>query len=138
VNSKQNKSLLFLDEPLLAFGHGQVLENPKDGLLLFGPLSDNRSPAELRVGVVGRSDGISRYKRWTRLINNYIPAERKDASHHYAYPGFEAIFSCVWPIQPISELPIPDEKIFENLYLDDKHDAIYKTVGLICFDLSID
>ncbi len=130
MNQTTLKSLLFIDEPGLVFGHGQVLQNPKDGLLLFGPLSDSRGPAELRVGVVGRTDGINRYQRWVEHINNYIPAERSDAAHHLAYPGFEAVFSCKWPVEPICKLHIPSEALSETLYLDDKHDAIYKTVGL--------
>jgi len=101
MSSSDQKSLFFLDEPELVFGYGQVLQNPKDGLLLFGPLSDDRGPAELRFGVVGRADGIKRYRRWVERINRYIPPERADAAHHAAFPGFEAIFGCKWPLQPV-------------------------------------
>ncbi|MEW8692240.1 MAG: hypothetical protein AB2535_14285 [Candidatus Thiodiazotropha endolucinida] len=130
MTEPQNKSLIHLDEPGLTFGHGQVMENPKDGLMLFGPLADTRGPAELRIGIVGRKEGMGRYRRWVTRINGYIPPERPDAAHHVAYPGFEAIFSCRWPTEPICELAIPDDSLSEALYLDDKHDAIYKTVSL--------
>lgn len=117
------------------FGHGQVMENPKDGLLLFGPLSDGRGPTEIRVGVIGRKKGLERYQRWVERINSYIPAERADAAHHAAYPGFEAIFGCKWPISPICSLAVPEDAIWENLYRSDKYDAIYKTVGLFVTEI---
>lgn len=128
--------LFFIDEPELVFGHGQVLQNPKDGLLMFGPLADIQAPSALRVGVVGRQQGIGRYRRWVKSINKYIPAERSDAAHHIAYPGFEAIFGCKWPVAPVCELTIMDESLSEALYLDDKHDAIYKTVGLFVDEIA--
>ena len=130
MTSLDKKSLVFLDEPGLVFGNGQVLQNPKDGLLLFGPLSDSQGPAALRVGVVGRTAGIKRYQRWVESINKYIPPERSDAAHHVAYPGFEAIFNCKWPVEPVCGLPVAEDSLLDMLYLDDKHDAIYKTVGL--------
>ena len=112
------------------FGHGQVMENPKDGLFLFGPLSDPRRPTELRIGVVGRHRGLECYRRWVERINGYIPAAKEDAAHHAAYPGFETIFGCKWPTSPICSLAISPEAIHESLYRTNKHDAIFKTVGL--------
>ena len=130
MTSMESRSLIFLDEPGLVFGHGQVLQYPKDGLLLFGPLRDSRVPVSLRVGVIGRPSGIYRYRRWVTSINKYIPAERTIAAHHMAYPGFETIFGCKWPVEPVCELCISDELLSGTIYLGDQHDAIYKTVGL--------
>lgn len=124
------ESLIHLEEPSLTFGHGQVMTNPKDGLMLFGPLSDQRRPAELRVGVIGRQDGVERYRRWVSQIQGYIEAHRTDAAHHVAYPGFEAIFRSRWPLSPICQLRVPDDAIWQNLYRSDRHDAIYKTVSV--------
>lgn len=129
------QSLIHIDEPMLMFGHGQTMENPKDGLLMFGPLTDTKGPNELRVGVIGRKKGLERYSRWVQQINGYIPAERADTAHHAAYPGFEAIFGCKWPISPICNLAIPEESIWDNLYLTDRHDAIFKTVGLFVTEI---
>jgi hypothetical protein len=98
--------------------------------MLFGPLEDSRAPAEIRVGVVGRKPGLERYRRWVTAMRYYISAERADAPHHTAYPGFETIFGCSWPKNPICELEILEIAIWEYLYLSDRHEAIYKTVGL--------
>ncbi|MBN1545888.1 MAG: hypothetical protein JW902_04440 [Syntrophaceae bacterium] len=126
----ETKVLEYIEEPTLAFGHGQVSENPKDGLMLFGPLEDSRGPAEIRVGVIGRKAGLERYGRWVAKIQNYIHAEKTEALHHTPYLGFETIFDCKWPKTPICEKQISDEAIDECLYLSDRHEAIYKTVGL--------
>jgi hypothetical protein len=134
--TSQKHPLIHIDEPLLMFGHGQVMENPKDGLFLFGPLSDVRGPSELRVGVIGRKEGLARYHRWVESINGFIPAERADAAHHAAYPGFEAIFGCKWPTSPICTLTIPDDAIWENLYRSDKHEAIFNAVGLFVAEIA--
>ncbi|MEW8441572.1 MAG: hypothetical protein AB2689_25775 [Candidatus Thiodiazotropha taylori] len=130
MTESSHKSLIHLSEPGLSFGHGQVLDNPKDGLMLFGPLADIQGPAALRIGVIGRQEGISRYRRWVEKINSYIPPVRSDAAHHVAYPGFEAIFGCKWPSTPICKLAIPGKSLEDALYINDKHAAIYKTVTL--------
>lgn len=130
MNPPSRQLLIHLEEPSLMFGHGQVMENPKDGLLLFGPLSDGKEPSEIRVGVIGRKSGHERYRKWVKRINGYIEADRKDAAHHTAYPGFEAIFGCKWPTKPICELAISEEEIWENLYRHDKYEAVFNTVGL--------
>src|SRR5689334_9212806 len=87
----------YLDEPLLRFGHGQLLADPKDGLFLFGPLLDQRKPAEIRVGVIGTEQGIGRYERWVERVNGFIPPGVAGSEHHLAFPGFEAAFKTSWP-----------------------------------------
>lgn len=122
--------LEYLSEPKLEFGHGQELENPKDGLFLFGPLATNTSPSELRIGVVSHPNGLVRYKRWVKKISGYIPAEREEATHHASFPGFESVFGCKWPETPICTLEVSEDSIKNSLYLDDKYEAIYKAVEL--------
>jgi hypothetical protein len=130
MTMRARQTLHYIEEPMLAFGYGQTMAYPKDGLMLFGPLSDSRGPAAIRVGVVGRQEGLSRYRRWVTVINGYIPAHKEEAVHHTSYPGFETIFGCRWPESPICELTIPDDAIRDCLYLSNRHEAIYKTVGL--------
>jgi hypothetical protein len=135
MNKSDNFALSYLEEPLLVFGYGQILDYPKDGLMLFGPLDEVRRPAELRIGVIGRKHGIDRYQRWVERIIRYIPAERQDAAHHTAYPGFEAVFGTKWPTKPICALEIPDKKIQTSLLLSNRHEAIYKTVRLFADEI---
>lgn len=55
--------LIRLPEPMLLFGHGQKMEDPRDGLTLFGPLDDG-SPYGIRAGVIGTRAGIESFKQW--------------------------------------------------------------------------
>ncbi|WKZ33535.1 MAG: hypothetical protein QY316_03775 [Thermodesulfobacteriota bacterium] len=123
-------NLYYIEEPRLEFGHGQAMEDPKDGLMFFGPLKDARSPVEIRVGVIGSKEGINRYRKWVAKINSYIPALKTESAHHTAYPGFKTIFGCKWSDSPICELTITEEEMLGHLYLSDRHEAIFKTVGL--------
>jgi hypothetical protein len=56
--------LIHLPEPKLIFGHGQVMEDPRDGLALFGPFDRKAPQYGITVGVVGTAEGIDRFKRW--------------------------------------------------------------------------
>lgn len=116
-------------EPFLEFGYSQILDDPKQGLFLFGPL-DERRPASMRVGVVGTPAGIELYKQWVKSINGFIPAAREDALHQIGYPGFEAVFRTPWPLQPITALPISTSDISKALRISDRHVGIYEAVSL--------
>ena len=54
--------LLHLEEPSLRFGLGQSVDDPRDGLTLFGPLDSGETTA-IKVGAVGTPEGIERFER---------------------------------------------------------------------------
>lgn len=128
--SEKPERLGYFGEPLLEFGHGQKLENPKDGLFVFGPLVDERKPAQMRVGVIGTPEGIDRYHDWILAATQYIPAANSSSPHHTAFPGFESVFKTAWPSTPILELPIPGSEISNRIRIADRHKAIFETVSL--------
>ncbi len=118
--------LLKLPEPTLLFGHGQEMEDPKDGLMLFGPLDEGR-PYGIRAGVVGTEAGIRRFKRWLERIQRPV----FDNPPHPArpiFPGFEAVFRLPWDPQPAFEIEIPEAELNQSLRLDDRHQRVYNTV----------
>ncbi len=57
--------LIKLEEPTLLFDHNQAMEDPRDGLTLFGTF-DKAQVYGIRAGVIGTRDGIRRYKDWVR------------------------------------------------------------------------
>ena len=116
-------------EPLLEFGYGQSLDDPKQGLFMFGPL-DERRPSSMRIGVVGTPSGIELYKAWVKAITGFIPAARPDALHQISFPGFEAVFRTPWSVQPVAELPISPNDISKSLRISDRHVGIFETVSL--------
>jgi hypothetical protein len=124
------ETLDYYPEPLLCFGYDQHLDNPKDGLTLFGPVIDERTPKEMRIGVIGTPQGLGKYREWVTRILGYIPALRPGSPHHHPFPGFEATFRSRWSAQPVVEIPISSTEISRLLRIADRHVAIYETVSL--------
>ncbi len=69
-----NTELIFLREPKLFFGYNQRLEEPKDGLTLFGPYDAFLSHT-MQVGVIGSEQGIGNYTSFVERINKPILSE---------------------------------------------------------------
>ena len=125
-----NSRLQHIEEPRLGFRHGQELEYSKDGLFLFGPLDDKANPAEMRIGIIGTSDGLNCFCEWAESIRRYIPPKDPDKPHHAGWPGFQAAFGTRWPKEPLVQLTVSKDDIHEAIRITDRHEAIYKTVAL--------
>lgn len=123
-------TLRHLQEPKLGFRFGQELEHPKDGLFLFGPLEDKANPAEMRIGLIGTPTGLDCFREWASTIRRFIPAADADVAHHASWPGFEAVFGTRWPDQPLTQLTVSEQEIYQTLRIADRHEAIFKTVAL--------
>ena len=88
---------VFIDEPMLGFGHGQSCDHPKDGLYLYGPASPPER-ADISIGVVGTAAGIALLKKWLGAIQAAIPIPprgKRDKPHrlHLSdFPGIEEGF----------------------------------------------
>ena len=120
--------LIRLQEPPLLFAHGQALEDPRDGLSLFGPL-DQGKPYGVQYGVIGTPQGIDLFKRWVakvqRPISNNLPQIARPS-----FPGFEATFRIPWDPRPTYEAPIPRIELENCVLLDDRHHRVFRTVDL--------
>ena len=124
------EQLEFLSEPMLRFGYDQCLDDPKDGLFVFGPLIDERKPAKMRIGVVGTSEGLTGYRAWVSSINGYLPPLNPNSPHHTAFPGFEAAFRTPWPTCLSPRFQFLLRTVSRLIRLSDRHLAIYETVSL--------
>src|SRR6266545_6553734 len=82
------RRLLTFTEPRLRFGHEQLLEDPKDGLMLFGPAEKLHG---IHYGVIGTPDGIRQFEAWASKLKQAVPADSKVTSS-ITYPGFETLF----------------------------------------------
>ena len=80
--------LLRLPEPKLLFGHNQAIEDPRDGLSLFGPLDVGKTYG-IRPAVIGTRAGIDRFWRWVESIQRPINDNKRSRP---PFPGFEAAF----------------------------------------------
>ncbi len=120
------KYLKKFPEPTLLFYYSQEMEDPRDGLTLFGPLDEGK-PYGIRSGVIGTKDGIRRFKNWVERIQGPIFNDPPDRARP-PFPGFEVIFRIPWDPQPRLEIPISEEELNRYIFLDDKHQRVYKTV----------
>lgn len=122
------RKLVKLEEPCLLFGHNQAVEDPRDGLTLFGPLDEGK-PFGIRAGVIGTKDGIRRYKNWAESIQRPIANDPPQLARP-PFPGFEAVFQIPWHPNPTLEIEILRRDLDSCLHIDDQHQRVYKTVDL--------
>lgn len=89
-------------EPLLEFRYGQHLEDPHDGLSLFGPFDADlpSHPAKITYGVIGTDKGILQFEKWSEKMDGAIIDENENKKLWPPFPGFEAAFNCEWPCKP--------------------------------------
>ena len=78
-----------IPEPRLEFAHGQAVEDPRDGLTLFGPYDKASGAAYgIKTGVIGTPGGIARFKKWVKYIT---PARKQVAIRpRNAQTGFQS------------------------------------------------
>ena len=120
--------LIKLPEPVLLFNYGQAMEDPRDGLTLFGPLEQG-SPLGIRAGVVGTRDGIAKFQTWVERIQMPVKTTTPIPSRP-VFPGFESIFRRPWSPKPVQTVAIGDEELKRALYRDDRYKRVYDTVEL--------
>lgn len=123
-----DQSLVYLVEPSLAFGSGQRIESPKDGLFMFGPLVQDVAPGDVRYGVVGTDAGLKLFKHWIKQVRSFIPALSSESAQHRPFPGFTEVFGVGLPESPIATLVVKDKDIDDALLIADRHLAVYRTV----------
>jgi len=96
--------ILKLKEPLLKFAYNQMVEDPRDGLTLFGPY-DKGKVTDFSIGIIGTKEGIKRMKSWLRSAQSPIYYSKADIAKPF-FPGFEATFDVTFNFQNIHELEI--------------------------------
>jgi hypothetical protein len=132
--SAWSRQLVHIDEPLLEFAHEQRAEHPRDGLYLYGPLSEQGGPLPLDYGVIGTKDGVAMLCRWAekvcKPIARFVPPKNPYALHHITFPGFEAAFNTRWPTQPVARILVDPTAIDQTIRIGNRAEAIKGTVDL--------
>lgn len=130
---------LFVDhirEPDLEFAFGQRSPHPKDGLFLYGPHSRSKKTREIRVGVVGTTEGIGHFRAWARRIQKVVivpppgKGEKQDRLHLANFPGLEEAFGITFEPDEISTLSIPLKDIEQATSILNLHEAVDKVAKL--------
>lgn len=118
-----------LPEPELLFDYDQTIDDPRDGLTLFGP---RRSTIYgINYGVIGTPAGIERFSRWIKKANEFTAVERDSQRLLWIpFPGFESIFRIPFSDTSIKTLSI-DENILKEILRDgDTYQRVFNTVNL--------
>jgi hypothetical protein len=122
------KKLIKLDEPKILFAHDQKMEDPRDGLTLFGPLENNK-PYGIRNGIISTPEGLRKFKQY--LSNIQGPILNQNNVTRPMFPGFEAVFRMSWNIDKIIHVEITDAELGQTLYHEDSYKRTFETVSLI-------
>lgn len=123
--------LYILPEPKVQVGYGQLAEDPREGLLLFGPVAFERNPTEVRVGVVGTRVGLELFMKWSAAFGKPVPRmDRDHANRDIPFPGFEAVFGASWPKKPVTARIIARTDLLNAIRMRDRHQAVYAAVDL--------
>jgi hypothetical protein len=121
--------LIHLPEPKLIFGYDQIMEDPRDGLALFGPYDRKAAQYGITVGVVGTSEGVDRFTRWLASIQGPVrnPTAKRERP---MFPGFEAVFGIKFEPKPVQTCILDKNKLTTLLHYDDRHRRVYDTATL--------
>lgn len=125
-----DRNLIALPEPTLLFAHGQRMEHPKDGLLLYGPHENPFVGGKLRFGLVATAAGVDRYAKRVRALGKTIAPARADDPNHTIFPGFQSVFQCEWPETPVETLVVDEVELARAIRIEDRHQAIHKAVSM--------
>ena len=117
--------LLRLSEPKLLFGHDQSLEDPRDGLTLFGPL-DSGKTFGIRPAVIGTPAGIERFWRWVESIRKPINDGKPSRP---PFPGFEAVFDVPFG-NALFQFQVEERELLDACHIRDRHQRVHRVVHL--------
>lgn len=120
-------SLSRISEPLITLGYNQAVEDPRDGLTLFGPL-DYVPSYGIRYGAIGTDTGLRRFEAWIRSIQAPILSEQRYGRPFY--PGFEAVFRTALRSTPDIKLVIDEAELRRRVHQKDRYQRVYSTVDL--------
>src|SRR5579883_1639874 len=119
---RMSSEAILLEEPRLEFRYEQFLEDPHDGLSLFGPygMEVSSHPMSLTIGAIGTPDGLQDFTRWCRAARGPVyPGEALDPHLWPVFPGFEAAFCSDLPREPAWSCELDLEKLKQQSMLRD-------------------
>ena len=118
--------LIRLPEPKLLFGHNQAVEDPRDGLTLFGPLDEGKTFG-VRPAVIGTKAGVERFWRWVESIQRPV---NDDKPSRPPYPGFEAAFGVPFGAKAVFERIVDEQELIDACNIIDVHQRVHRVVHL--------
>ena len=122
-------NLIYIEEPKLTFGFNQKIEDPRDGLTLFGTYTNKSHYGQIRVGIIGVKKQREAVKKYLKLLHKPIQSSEKDIARPY-FPGLEATFGIEINIDNIQEIDINEKEISKFLHYTDGHQRVFNLTSL--------
>ena len=102
--------LIHIREPQLMFGGDQKTEDPRDGLLIFGPYERwgtafSFNAFSVSAGVIGTREAYENYRQFVKRLKSPILSYKRNKRgirlsnemQRPSFPGFETVFNIQWP-----------------------------------------
>lgn len=121
--------LVHIPEPKLTFAHNQKMEDPRDGLTLFGPYTNANHTGQVNIGIIGPKVQRDYVKKYLKKIHKPIKSEKNDIARPY-FPGLEAAFNIFINESSIQEIDIAIEEIDKFLNYTDGYQRVYNLTEL--------
>ena len=121
--------LIYISEPKLTFGYNQKLDDPRDGLTLFGAFSKDKLSGQINIGIIGPRQQRDYLKEYLKEIHKPVVNVKKDIARPF-FPGLEAVFDVFVNFDALQEIDVPREKIDEFLKYTDGHQRVFNLTNL--------
>lgn len=121
--------LIYLPEPKLTFGYQQKMEDPRDGLTLFGPFSKDQYSGQVNVGIIGPKTQREYVINYLKSIHKPIISKVPDLARPY-FPGLEAAFGIFINFASLQQIDVDRKKIDEYLKYTDSHQRVHNLSNL--------
>lgn len=124
-----NTLLEYIDEPKLTFAYEQKVTDPKDGLMLFGPYSNNSILGVKNIGIVGPEYLRLKIKEYFRKLHSNITNPIQELARP-SFPGLEAIYGISINFDSIVEIDVDLNEINIHLHNKDGAQRVYNLVNI--------
>lgn len=121
--------LIYITEPRLTFGYGQKMEDPRDGLTLFGPYSREQYSGQINIGIIGPEIQRNYVIEYLNSIHKPVVSLMPDIARPY-FPGLEAAFGIFINFSSIQQINIDATKIRDYLKYTDAHQRVFHLSNL--------
>lgn len=123
--------LSFLKEPLIEFHYGQKLEDPHNGLSLFGPYDADlpSHPRNITYGLIGTENGISLLEEWSsEIMNKPVMGDTENKKLWPPFPDFNVAFDSRWPGKPAWQFQLDREELIRISHHRDPYHRAFEVV----------
>jgi len=121
--------LLHIAEPRLRFGYNQAMCDPRDGLTLFGPFTNEKIKKQVDIGIVGPKGPRAATKKYLERIASPIFYKGREVARPF-FPGLEATFGLFINPQSIKELDVSSDEINACFKYTDPNVRVFNLANL--------